>query len=382
MAPEPPDPGAIRTPLSIAQMIETDGPGGAEVVVIELAEELRRRGHRVVAVGPAEGEGWLSGRFEAAGFERRAFRVRRALDPQFLVELTRMLRAARVDVVHSHEFTCAVYGTAAARWLGLPHVISMHGNERVARALRRRLALRWAFRHSDAAVAVSETTRRDMERRIELPGDVLTVVPNGVPIREGEPERVRTELGLRPGELLLLAVGNCYERKGHRVLLAALQRVASDGKQRPLRLVIAGRGREQPRLLALAQDWGIADRVQLLGTRTDVPDLLAAADVYVMPSYWEGMPLALLEAMLAGKPCIASDVGGIPEVISSPELGLLVPAGDPGALAGAIARLYDEPALRERLGRAAREHALGRYTLPVMTDAYERLYRAARASRG
>ena len=265
--------------------------------------------------------------------------------------------------------------------LGLPHLVSMHGNERVARALRRRVALRWAFRRSHVAVAVSEVTRVDMEGRLHLPARSMAVVPNGVPIREGDPRPVRAELGLGPGELLLLAVGNCYERKGHRVLLSALQRVASDGKQRPLRLAIAGRGREEPRLAGLARDWGVADRVHLLGSRPDVPDLLAAADVFVMPSFWEGMPLALLEAMLAGKPCIASNVGGIPEVISSPELGLLVPAGDPGALAGAIARLYDEPALRERLGRAARDFALDHYTLPVMADAYERLYRAARAAR-
>jgi len=361
-------------------MIETDGPGGAEAVVFELAQELRRRGHRVIAVGPDRGEGWLSSKFHEAGFERLAFRVRRALDPLFLHELTRMLRAARVDVVHSHEFTCAVYGAAAARWLSLPHVISMHGNERVARVLRRRLALRWAFRASQAAVAVSETTQRDMERRIGLPAGTLTVVPNGVPDRKGDPARVRAELSLQPGELLLLAVGNCYERKGHRVLLSALQRLRSDGKERRLRLAIAGRGREEARLAALARDWGIADRVHLLGSRRDVPDLLAAADVYVMPSYWEGMPLALLEAMLAGKPCIASDVGGIPEVIPSPEFALLVPAGDPRALAAAIARLSDEPALRDQLGKAARERALDRYTLSVMTDAYERLYRAARAA--
>jgi glycosyltransferase involved in cell wall biosynthesis len=354
---------AARRPATIAQLIETDGPGGAEVVVFELSQELRRRGHRVVVVGPEQGEGWLSGKFLAAGFERLAFRVRRALDPQFLVELTRMLRDARVDVVHSHEFTCAVYGAAAARWLGLPHVITMHGNERVARVLRRRLALRWAFGSSHAAVAVSETTQRDMALRLGVPVSGLTVVPNGVPERKGDPARVRTELSLAPGELLLLAVGNCYERKGHRVLLSALQRLCCDGKERRLHLAIAGRGREEARLAALAQDWGIAERFHLLGTRTDVPDLLAAADVYVMPSHWEGMPLALLEAMLAGKPCIASNVGGIPEVIPSEEFGLLVPAGDPSALAGAIARLADEPGLREQLGRAARERALSRFTL-------------------
>ena len=367
--------------LTVAQMIETDGPGGAEMVVFETARELRRRGHRVLAVGPEGGEGWLSGKFEEAGFERVGFRVRRALDPLFLFELTGLLRRGRVDVVHSHEFTCAVYGTAATRLLRKPHVISMHGNERVAAVWRRRTALRWAFRNSAASVAVSETTRADMESRMHLPRGQLTVVPNGVAVPEGDPSKIRRELGLREGELLVLAVGNLYERKGHRILLSAIHRLANDGKQRPLRVAIAGRGRERARLEALAREWRIADRVHLLGVRSDVADLLAGADVYAMPSHWEGMPLALLEAMLAGKPCIATDVGGIREVIPTDEYGLLVRAGDPDGLAGAVARLFDEPALRARLGRAARDRALTRFTLPVMTDAYERLYRDALSRR-
>ncbi len=368
---------ARPAPLTIAQMIETDGPGGAETVVLELSRELRRRGHRVIAVGPERGEGWLSGRFHDDGFERRGFRIRRALDPLFLRDLTRMLRD--VDVVHSHEFTCAVYGAAATRRLGIPHVITMHGNERVADAWRRRVALRWAFRRSAHCLTISDTTRFDMETRLGLASGVLEVVANGVAVPEGDAARIRAELALEEGDLLLLAVGNLYERKGHKVLLEALHRVLAEGK-RPLHLAIAGRGAEHDRLIEFAEECGIAERVHLLGVRDDVPDLLAGADVYVMPSFWEGMPLALLEAMLAGKPCVASRTGGIPEVVASDRLGVLVPPGDVEALANALARVVDDPPLRASLGRAAREHALARYTLPVMTDAYERRYRDAPSS--
>ena len=115
--------------LAIAMMIETDGPGGAEILVLQLSEELRRRGHVVHPIGPEKGKGWLSGKLEAQGFDRKTFSLRRPVDGRMLWDLTRTLRKLRVDAVHSHEFTMAVYGCAAARWLRVPHVITMHGDQ-------------------------------------------------------------------------------------------------------------------------------------------------------------------------------------------------------------------------------------------------------------
>ena len=130
----------MTTPLRIALMLETDGPGGAEVVVFQLAEELRRRGHVVVPVGPEQGVGWLRGKFLAAGFTPEAFRLRRPLDPVCLRDLRRMLVRQEIDVVHSHEFTMSVYGAVAARTAGVPHIITMHGNQTMTAAWRRRVA--------------------------------------------------------------------------------------------------------------------------------------------------------------------------------------------------------------------------------------------------
>jgi len=361
--------------LRVAMMIETDGPGGAEMMLIQLAEELRRRGHAVTPVGPLRGQGWLSGRLQSLGFERRTFRLRRPLDPLCAIELARLLRELRIDVVHSHEFTMAVYGCAAARWLGLPHIVTMHGNEAVLDAWRRRAALRWSVKQSHAFVAISEHTRALMQGRLGLPDGSIRVIPNGVPLRPGDRELTRRKLGIDDDEVLILTVGNLRERKGHAVLIEALAELHRTGCAVPWQLVIAGEGRQRESLTRLTAELGIVDRVQLLGHRDDIPDLQAASDIYAMPSYWEGMPLSILEAMIVGKPIVASNVGGIPEMLCNGDSGVLVPAGDSQALAHALRGLIEDPAQRERLGAAARRHADAEFHVEIMANRYEHLYR-------
>lgn len=362
-------------PLTVAVMLEMDGPGGAELLVHQLCLELRRRGHRVVPVLPAVGDGWLSDRLRASGFERRTFSLRRALDGRTLRELIRTLRAEGALAAHSHEFTLGVYGAAATRWLGIPHVITMHGDQGVTDTWRRRAALRWAFRRSHAAVAVSDHTRRAMEARLGLRDRSMQVVHNGIPVPAGRREPLRRELGLRDDDVLVLAVGSLRPNKGHRVLieaLAGLLRCEGPGRWR---LAIAGQGEEREALVRRAQELGMAERVHLLGQREDIADVQAAADVFAMPSYAEGLPLALLEAMFAGSAIVASGVGGIPEAVADGEEALLTPPADPDALRRALARLIADPALRARLGAAARRRADAEFRIERMADRYEALYR-------
>lgn len=359
-------------PLTVAVMLETDGPGGAELLMHQSCLELRRRGHRVVPVGPEHGEGWLSARLAASGFGRRTFSLRGPVDPFALRRLVRDLRADRVDAIHSHEFTMGVYGCASARFLGVPHVVTMHGDQGVTAAWRRRAALRWAFRRSHAAVAVSDHTRRAMEARLGLPDGSMRVVHNGIPAPSGRRDPVRCELGLDPASVLVLAVGSLRPNKAHGLLIEAL---AGAEAAVPWQLAIAGQGPEREPLLRAARERGLGDRVHLLGQRDDIDDVHAAADVFVMPSHAEGLPLALLEAMFSGSAIVASDVGGMPEAVRHEREGLLVPAGDVDALRRALERLLAEPDLRSRLAAAARDRAQARFRIERMTDLYERLYR-------
>jgi glycosyltransferase involved in cell wall biosynthesis len=371
---------AVDAPLRVALMLETDGPGGAEVMLLHLAEELRHRGHEVCPVGPDDGCGWLRGQLRERGFETETFSLRRPLDWRCLRGLVRTLRARRVDVVHSHEFTMAVYGAAAARRLGLRHVITMHGGRYFAAQWRRRVAMRWAARRSNELVAVSSATAEHLSDTLGLTRAAVTVIPNGIPFREGSRTAVRHELGVAPDELLLVAVGNLYTVKGHMILLQALAALHRSGEALPWRLAIAGRGDEETPLRSFAESEGLADRVHLLGYRQDVPDILAAGDVFVMPSLSEGLPLALEEAMSASLPVIASNVGGIPEVVEHEREALLTPPGDPIALADALCRLMRDAGMRAALGGAARRRALSDFGVRAMGDAYERLYRGKSVS--
>lgn len=370
-------------PLRIGLWLESDGPGGAELVVFRMAEELRRRGHLVLPMGPSQGIGWLGAKFRDAGFTPRVFTLRRALDWACARDLVRQIRDDRLDLVHSHEFTMAVYGAAAALMAGRSHVITMHGNQTMTAALRRRMALRWAFRKSAATIAVSEETRRHLDGTLRLAPGVVQVILNGVPNRPGDPHPIRAELGVRPDELLLVAVGNLDQRKGHIYLLQALQRLGAEGLQTRWRVAIAGgRGGDQREPLeAFAREHGFHDRLHLLTHREDIPNLLAAADVFAMPSLWEGLPLALLEAMLAGKAIVASGISGIPEAVTDGVEGLLAMPGDVMSLGQAVRRLLTDAGLRARLGAAALARARREFTVEAMVDAYEVRYRAAVAAR-
>jgi glycosyltransferase involved in cell wall biosynthesis len=360
-------------------MIETDGPGGAEVVVIELARELRRRGHTVIAVGPDEGVGWLSGKLVDLGFERHTYHLDRAVDPIALRRMIQMLGGLRLDVIHSHEFDMAFYGALAARWLGVRHVITMHGSDQVMQVARRRIALQFASRISSATVAVSDHSRRYMEKRLPLLAGRIEVIPNGVPDRPGKREETRRALELDDDEVLVLSVGNLRPRKGHAVLVRAMGELAQDPTLPPWRLAIAGQGQQRDRLHQLAVELGISDRVLLLGQREDIPDLQAAADIYAMPSNWEGLPMAILEAMFGACPIVASDVGGIPEAVTPGREGCLVRPQDPIGLAAALRPLIEDRGLRERMGQAARARALRDFHVSTMTDHYERCYRGEQA---
>jgi glycosyltransferase involved in cell wall biosynthesis len=288
----------------------------------------------------------------------------------------RLFQEKEVDVVHSHEFTMAVYGTAAAGLLRIPHVITMHGSMTVGKALRRRIALRWAMRNAQRTVVVSQATRRQFAAEFGVPESRLTVVPNGVAVRAGDSARVRNEFNILPSECVLLAVGTLEPRKGHSVLLEALARLRRDGLEQPWRLIIAGGrgGSEHEALLQLIRGRALEAQVHIVTNRNDIPDLLALADVFVMPSLWEGLPMALLEAMLAAKAIVASATSGIPEAIVDGRDGLLVTPGSVDELAEALHKVLVDPTHRSRLAEAAGQRAREEFTARAMAKRYESLY--------
>jgi len=365
-----------RRALRIAMMLESDGPGGAEMMVFRLCDELRNRGHAVVPVHRANGNGWLGTRLRGAGMSAEAFHIRWALDPRGVSGLVQVCRDHKIDIVHSHEFTMAVYGAAAARIARLPQVITMHGGFKACKVLRRRIALRWAMRSANCTVMVSRATRGQFARELGVSETEFEVVPNGVSAKTGDRSQVGAEFGIRPGECVLLAVGTLEEHKGHHILLEALVQLRAQGVNVPWKLIIAGGrgGDKHESLLSYVRDNDLGKAVHIVTNRDDVPDLLALADVFVIPSLWEGLPMALLEAMVAGKAIVASATAGIPEAIVDGRDGLLAPPGDVSKLAVALKCVLTDPSRRAALGNAAAARGQKEFTVEVMADHYEDIY--------
>lgn len=343
-------------------------------MTLQLSEALQARGHSVYPVLGDEGCGWLEDEFQERGIQFERAHHNAQFDPVCLSKIVALMKRRSIDVVHSHEFVMTVYGAAATLLHRVPQVITLHGSRYHEGTRRRHAALRWACRRSAYTGTVSSATRDMYAESLDFPPASISVIPNGVRPQIGDGSVVRAELGLDDRESLILAVGNLYPVKGHSVLVQALTQLHRTAPDLPWRLAVAGRGDEEERLSTLTHEGGISDRVHLLGFRSDVADLLAAAQLFVMPSLSEGLPLALLEAMFAGKAIVASDVGGIPELIRDKQEGLLVPPRDPLALGQAVEKLLGDSHIRQELGEAARQRARSHYTIEAMTDAYEAVY--------
>ncbi|MFN2556626.1 MAG: glycosyltransferase [Nitriliruptorales bacterium] len=254
-----------------------------------------------------------------------------------------VLRAFRPDVLHTNlpvPWT-GWYGIIAG--LGWPDTavvaveqLPIKTRSEAKRSLKRRLSARLA-----AHVAVSEHSAREVEAYAGLPAGSVQVVHNGVP--DLGPVEPTPHDGV-----VLVAVGRLNAQKGFDILLEALRRLAG------VRLVIVGGGEEHDALTRQADRLGLSDRVRITGWTERVRDFLSQGDIFVLPSRSEGFPLAILEAMLAGLPVVASGVGGVPESVQDGETGFLVPKDDPERLAAALQGLVDDPQLRVRMGRRGR----------------------------
>jgi glycosyltransferase involved in cell wall biosynthesis len=356
----------------IAQLIESDGPGGAERTAVNLASVLQDEGCYSLLILPARGEGWLGREAAAAGLPTEYFDLDHPISPRGAQWLEQTFRKHRITLAHSHEFTMTVYSAWAAWRAGIGHVATMHGSRYYAERLRRRLALRAAFTLGGQFVAVSNQLATHLSRDLWIRQTSIRTIPNGVRWNSSACPSVRDELRLGSTDTLILAVGNLYPVKGHQHLIEALARLT---ERRPnAHVAIAGRGELEDSLRTQAHMLGLEDHVHLLGLRSDIPALLTAADVFALPSISEGLPLALVEAMFAGRPIVASDVGEVRTVLNDGEAGLLVEPGNAEQLARALDGLLSHPDEAKRLGDAAARRAGTDYDVARMVARYAEVY--------
>jgi glycosyltransferase involved in cell wall biosynthesis len=307
---------------------------------------------------------------------------RRKVDIAALARLERFLRRERVDVLHSHKFGSNVWGTLVGRIARVPVVLAHeHTWSYEGQPLRRFLDRELIARGATRFIAVSREDRRRMSEVEGIDPARTLFIPNGV-LSSPEPSGrdVRAELGIAREAPVIGAVGVLREQKALHVLLHALAQLR---ERRPdVRLLIVGDGPERAALEALAAELGIVDAVVFMGHRGDVPDVLRALDVAVSCSDFEGSPLAVMEYMDAALPIVATAVGGVPDLIESGVHGLLVPRGEPQALAGAIAQALAEPERAQEMGSRARERRRSEFDIDTLVRRLEALYLELLAERG
>jgi glycosyltransferase involved in cell wall biosynthesis len=304
-------------------------------------------------------------------------------DPRIVSDVASLARRLGARILHVHGYAAADFGRVAARLANARLVLHEHfADPRMPRyqAVADRLLAPW----TDAAIAVSRSTREFLVNQRHVPEERVRLIWNGAPLDEFAPVpreralRVRRELGIADDALVVGTIGRLNTQKGYRFLVEAAARLVP--RVPGVRVLIAGDGDLGEDLRRQAAELGVAQAVVFPGHRTDVPDLLGAIDVFCVSSLYEGTPLALFEAMAAGKAIVSTAVDGCREVLEQDATGLLVPPADAATLAEALERVLVAPTLRQDLARRALA-ASRRYDVRVCVDLMQQLYDEVLAGR-
>lgn len=370
--------GPPTRPIRIGFVVHAMHVAGAEMLVAETIRRLRGRLEATVFTLDAVGK--LGEALGAEGIPVICFGRRKGRDLRVGWAMAAEVRRRGIEVLHAHQYTPFFYA-ALAKILsgGLPRLIlTEHGRHYPDTvSWRRRLANRLVLdRLADAVNGVSAFSVASLARTDGFSPGRMEIIENGVDVaRYGQAmnrARARTRLGLDPFRRCIVHIARLHPVKDQSTLLKAFAQVAA--ARDDVDLVLVGEGALREKLEELARTLGVERRVRFLGVRSDVPEILSAADVFVLTSSCEAASLTLLEAMASELPVVVTDVGGNPEIVRHEIEGLLVPRSDVQATAAAIVRLLDTPGLASAMGRAGAERVKARYRLEWTVERYGSLY--------
>jgi glycosyltransferase involved in cell wall biosynthesis len=364
---------------TICHVLHTLQVGGGEVLARNFAAANSSEFRPVFAV--LDEIGSLGKELRKEGYLVEVIGRRAGFDIACAARLGSFFRSESVAIVHAHQYGPLLYSSLARLpSRRIPILLTEHGRDFPDyRRWKRVLANRMLLTRKDRFVAVGQHVRNALIQFEGLPPARVQVVHNGRELRQFMPmpsirDRVRKELGLPQDAFIIIQVARLNRLKDHGTALRAMARVATQVANAIL--LVVGDGEERENTQSMISDMALAGSVRMLGERSDVAELLQAADAFLLTSISEGIPLTLIEAMAAALPCVATRVGGVPEIVSEGETGLLAAAGDDRELSRHIVRLAADPTLRARFGHRARERVLCSFDERTMHDAYRRLYRA------
>jgi len=375
----------MHKPSRIVFLITGLYHGGAEIQLVRLATLLTERGYCTTVISLLA-LGRHASELQRAGVEVESLEMTKGLGAlSALARAIRLVRELRPDALVSFLFHANVLGRLVGRVTSIPVVISSIRNERFGGAWRER-AIRATDFLADAVVVNSRAVGESLVRRRITSASHLQVVPNGIRVDEyipNEQSRVttRSQLGVAPDEFLWVAVGRLTPQKDYHTLLHAF-RYALDVRPKA-RLRIAGEGPLLGELNRLRCVQGLRGKCSFLSLRHDIPELLAAADALVLSSAWEGLPNVLMEAGAAEKPVVATDVGGVREIVVDGESGFVVSPGDPTELGMAMVRMMElSQDDRGRMGQRGHSHVARAFDLPCAVERWERVLHAVFERKG
>lgn len=364
----------------ICQLLHSLCVGGAEVLAARLARRLRGS-YRFLFVC-LDKLGHLGEELRAEGFSVEVLDRQPGWDWRATYRLARLLRREEVDLLHAHQYTPFFYALTA-RWLGrrIPVLFTEHGRHFPDYPSRKRmLANRLLLSRRDRVAAVGESVRQAVIANEGIAAERVGVIYNGIDLDAfakvcQDRDETRRAMGVGPNDLAVIQVARLDYLKDHLTAVRAVERVAARCPE--VRLVLVGEGPEREKIEAEVRQRRLSSCVRFLGLRSDVARLVAAADVFLLTSISEGIPLTVIEAMAAGIPVVATRVGGIGEIVVEGQTGLLAPAGDDRTLAEHILRLAADAELRRLLGLAGRQRAYALFSEEQMHASYRGLYEEA-----
>lgn len=360
------DPGSVRILfINSIQMF-----GGGEVWLFRTMKELGRRGHRVSLL--CRPGAVLEHRARKMNFTVHTVKMGGDLDPLVIWKTYRILKKAAPDVVVTNMDKELRFGGIAAKLAGVPAVIPRRGIDHPLKDT-------WMYRLSyekiaDGIIANSRSTKHSLLRNCAwLEPEKIEVIYNGIdpePFTSPAEHDIRREAGLQEEDFVIGFVGQFDQRKGVDILAEAF--LAVSGRNERARLMLTGEGPLRNRLEELTKD--AADRVIFTGYREDIENVMKAVDVLVLPSFWEGFGIVLIEAMAAGKPVITTNASNMPEIVSHGKDGFLAEPGSVPDLVEYISLLAEDGGMREKMGRAGQQKVLKQFTLETMVDYLERYF--------
>ena len=372
--------------MKILQVAYKSTISGGEKVLFDLATSLKERGHDVIAVCPDPGQ--LPDELRKTGIRTEIIPFHKTYDLRASRRIARFIRDEKIEVLHSHSMLTSILSRIAGHWADVPVSVSTehltmelarggrgHGILSRLKAGYYRMLDNYTSRYNQAVIAVSGAVKNDLIDQ-GMDENRVIVIRNGIRITEPDRERcrrIRRELGISESVPVVGTVGRLSPQKDYPTFLRAVAEVLAVLPEAIF--LIAGDGYLRPELENMVLQSGIENNLRFLGYRTDVLDVVSAFDIFVLTSLWEGLPLAVLEAMALEKPVVATSVPGTTEAVDDGKTGFLIPLKDPSALAKKILELLQNAGKGRKMGRAGRRRVVDHFSLKRMVDEHENLYR-------